>query len=102
LLPSSPCPSSAAPSTRSTKANAEADSNLAKKKAEAEGVLALRKAEAEGVKLNGDAQASAIKAKSDALANTPNLVELTKAERWNGAFPTTMVPNATLPFMQIK
>lgn len=74
-----------------TKATAEADSNLARKKSEAEGVRAL-----------GEAEAAAIKAKSDALAASPALVELTKAERWNGALPTTMVPNATLPFMNMK
>lgn len=46
--------------------------------------------------------AAAIKAKSDALASSPNLVELTKAEKWNGALPTTMVPDATLPFMRMN
>jgi regulator of protease activity HflC (stomatin/prohibitin superfamily) len=74
-----------------TQATAQADSNLARKKAEAEGIKAI-----------GEAEAAAIKAKSDALATSPNLVELTKAEKWNGALPTTMVPNATLPFMRMN
>lgn len=70
--------------------------------AKADSQLATAKANAEAVRLNGQAEADAIKAKSDALASSPNLVELTKAERWNGAFPTTMVPNGTLPFMKMN
>lgn len=70
--------------------------------AQADSQLATAKANAEAVRLNGQAEADAIKAKSDALASSPNLVELTKAERWNGAFPTTMVPNGTLPFMKMN
>lgn len=70
--------------------------------AKADSQLATAKANAEAVRLNGQAEADAIKAKSDALASSPNLVELTKAERWNGAFPTTMVPDSTLPFMKMN
>jgi hypothetical protein len=29
-------------------------------------------------------------------------VELTKAERWNGVLPTTVLPNGALPFIDIK
>jgi len=74
-----------------TQAQAEADSNLARKRADAEGIRAV-----------GEAEASAIKAKSDALSANPNLVEYQKALQWNGALPTTMVPNATLPFMRMN
>lgn len=74
-----------------TQAQAEADSNLARKKAEADGIRAV-----------GDAEASAIKAKSDALAQSPNLVELTKAERWDGKLPQTFVPGSATPFLNIK
>ncbi|MGV1944868.1 MULTISPECIES: prohibitin family protein [unclassified Agrobacterium] len=70
--------------------------------AQADSQVATAKANAEAVRLNGEAEAAAIKAKSDALASSPNLVELTKAEKWNGALPTTMVPDATLPFMRMN
>lgn len=72
-----------------TQAQAEADSNLAK-----------AKAAAEAVRISGEAQAAAIKAKGDALRENPQLVELTKAERWNGVLPTTMLPTGTLPFIE--
>jgi regulator of protease activity HflC (stomatin/prohibitin superfamily) len=61
--------------------------------------LAVATAEATGIQLKGDAEALAIKAKGNALANNPGLVELIKAEQWNGQLPTTMLPNSTIPFL---
>jgi regulator of protease activity HflC (stomatin/prohibitin superfamily) len=71
-----------------TKAQAEADSHLAR-----------AVAEAESIRIKGIAEATAIKSRADALAQNENLVELTKAERWNGVLPTTVLPNGTLPFI---
>jgi len=70
-----------------TKAQAEADSQLAR-----------AKAEAESIRIKGDAEASAIKSRAEALAQNQNLIELTKAEKWDGQLPKTMLPNGTLPF----
>jgi regulator of protease activity HflC (stomatin/prohibitin superfamily) len=74
-----------------TKAQAEADSRLA-----------VAKAEAEAIRLRGDAEAYAIEARSKALASNQEIVELTKAEKWNGTLPTTMVPGATVPFLNVR
>lgn len=71
-----------------TKAKAEADSNLAR-----------ARAEAESTRIKGEAEAAAIKAKAQALAQNQNLIELTKAERWDGSLPRTMIPNAAIPFL---
>lgn len=76
---------------RVTQAQAEADSQLAQ-----------AKADAQATELRGKAEAEAIKARADALASNKNLVELTKAERWNGVLPTTVLPNGTLPFIDAK
>lgn len=70
--------------------------------AEADSQLARAKAEAESIRIKGDAEASAIKSRAEALAQNQNLIELTKAERWNGQLPTTMLPNGTLPFFDTK
>ncbi|QSX33062.1 prohibitin family protein [Shewanella avicenniae] len=70
-----------------TKAQAEADSQLAR-----------AKAEAEAIRIKGDAEAAAIKSRADALAKNKDLIELTKAEKWDGKLPSTMLPNSTLPF----
>ncbi|WKE66993.1 prohibitin family protein [Gallaecimonas kandeliae] len=70
-----------------TKAQAEADSQLAR-----------AKAEAEAIRIKGEAEAAAIKSRAAALAQNKDLVELTKAEKWDGKLPQTMLPNSTLPF----
>lgn len=70
--------------------------------ATADSQLATARANAEAVRLNGEAEAAAIKAKSDALAQSPALVELTKAERWDGKLPTTFVPGSAVPFLNVK
>ncbi len=85
-----------------TNAQAQADSQLAVAEANAAGKLADAKAVAEGNRLIGEADAAAIKAKSDALSANPNLIEYQKALTWNGALPTTMTPNAAIPFLPIK
>lgn len=74
-----------------TQAQAEADSQLARAKADAEAIV-----------LKGDAEASAIRARAEALAANSNLVELTKAERWDGKLPSTVVPNGAMPFIDVK
>ncbi len=74
-----------------TKAQAEADSQLAR-----------AKAEAEGIRIKGEAEADAIKSRAEALAQNKDLIELTKAEKWNGELPSTMLPNSTLPFFDTK
>ncbi|NQD92988.1 prohibitin family protein [Pseudomonas sp. CrR25] len=73
---------------RVTQAQAEADSKLAQ-----------AKADAEATRLRGQAEAEAIRARAEALASNQNLVELTKAERWNGVLPSTVLPSGTLPFI---
>lgn len=55
--------------------------------AEADALLAKATANAKGVQLAGQAQAEAIKARATALGQNPLLVQLTLAERWDGAQP---------------
>ena len=74
-----------------TKAQAIADSTLAQAKAEAEAVI-----------LKGEAEAKAITAKTKALQANSALVELTKAEKWDGKLPATVLPNSALPFIDVK
>jgi regulator of protease activity HflC (stomatin/prohibitin superfamily) len=79
----------------------EADIARTKALGAADAVRAAAQAEADAIRLRGDAEAAAIRARGDALKDNPNIIELTQAERWNGALPTTMVPEATLPFLSI-
>jgi regulator of protease activity HflC (stomatin/prohibitin superfamily) len=69
-------------------------------KAQADAVVAQATAQARATRLAGEAEAATIKAKGDALRDNPALIELTKAERWNGELPTSMIPNTAIPFLQ--
>lgn len=51
--------------------------------------------------IQGEASASAIKSRALALAGNPLLIEQTKAERWNGVLPTTMLPDGAVPFLSV-
>jgi regulator of protease activity HflC (stomatin/prohibitin superfamily) len=77
----------------------------------AEGVVITAKGAADAVKLRGEAEAFAIRVKgeaegksilaqADALRANANLVDLRKAEKWNGALPTQMIGNV-MPWMNI-
>jgi len=69
--------------------------------AAADAQLATAKANAEAVRLAGEAEAAAIRAKGDALRENPSLVALTKAEKWDGKLPSTMLPGDTVPFLDV-
>lgn len=75
---------------------------VTKAQAQANATLAQAKAEAEAAILKGEAEAKAITAKTKALQANSALVELTKAEKWDGKLPATVLPNSTLPFIDAK
>ena len=50
----------------------------------------------------GLAESEAIREKSRALAQNANLVELTKAERWDGALPKNIYGTGPIPFLDIS
>lgn len=77
----------------------QAQITVTQAQAEADSVRARAEADADAMKLKGEAEAAAIQAKGKALRENPELIELTKAERWNGELPTTMIPNTTVPFL---
>lgn len=81
---------------------AEADSNLAIAKAKAEGTKLQGMAEAAVLEAQQTALAVGFSAQADALQGSPELVELRKAERWNGALPTQVFAGAPIPFFDTK
>jgi len=60
------------------------------------------KAEAEKITMLGKAEASAINEKSKALKGNPLLVDLTRAQNWNGQYPGTFMSNDPSLLMQMK
>ena len=84
--------------------NAQAEADAARAKADADAYATRAKADAEAysVKIRGEADAEALHARGKALQDNPRMIELIQAERWSGVLPTTMVPGATLPFINLK
>ncbi|MDE2385776.1 MAG: prohibitin family protein [Alphaproteobacteria bacterium] len=79
----------------------KADIAVTQAKGRADSVKAEADASAYKTKIEGEATAEAIKARAAALANNPLLVDLTRAEKWNGQLPTSMIPGSTVPFMDV-
>lgn len=79
----------------------QAEITVTQAQAKADSTRANAQAEADAIRLRGEAEADAIKKRGDALRENPNLVDLTKAERWDGKLPQTVVPNGTLPFIEM-
>ena len=67
----------------------------------ADAIRATAKAEADAIILRGNAEATAIKARAEALKSDPALIELVKAEKWDGKLPVTMIPGQSVPLIGI-
>ena len=80
----------------------QAEIKVIQAEATAKARVAQAKAEAEAITLKGNAEAEAINARGEALRENPSLIDLVSAERWDGKLPTTMVPNAAVPFVSVK
>jgi regulator of protease activity HflC (stomatin/prohibitin superfamily) len=82
---------------------AEGEANAAREKAkgEADAIDVRAKAEARAIQLKGEAQAAAMRAQAQALSANPVLVEMKKAEQWDGKLPQQLLSGIT-PFMQFS
>ncbi|HYC44805.1 MAG TPA: prohibitin family protein [Burkholderiales bacterium] len=78
-----------------------AERNRIKAQGEADATLTRAQAEAKSIQLRGEAEAAAIRAQAEALRQNTGLVELRKAEKWNGALPQQML-SGIVPFMQFS
>ena len=80
----------------------KADIAVTQAKGRADSVKAEADASAYRTKIEGEATADAIKLRAAALADNPLLVELTKAEKWDGQLPKSMIPGSAVPFLNIN
>jgi len=87
---------------RRTAAQGQADSTVVQARAEADSSALRAKAEADAIRLRGEAEAAAIRAKGQAMKESPDLIDLIRAERWDGKLPSTMVPGGALPFVNVS
>ena len=71
--------------------------------AKSQSILKIAEAEAEATRLRGDAEAYAIEKKAKALRDNPLIIELTKAQQWNGTLPTTVMGDGqAIPMINLK
>ena len=80
----------------------QAEITVTQAEAKAAATKAAAEADAFAIKARGEAEADAIRARGAALRESPEVVALTTAERWNGALPQTMVPGSTVPFIGVR
>ena len=84
-------------------------------RAEAQAIILRKQAEEEALREVADADAArsekietakadaeSIRIQAQALAQNQELVKLKAVEKWNGILPTTMLPNGSVPFLDIK
>lgn len=83
-------------------AKVQAEIVVTQANAQADAVRARAQAEADATELRGLAEAKSIDARGKALRDNPSLVSLIQAERWNGQLPTSMIPNGTVPFLNVN
>jgi regulator of protease activity HflC (stomatin/prohibitin superfamily) len=81
-------------------AEAEKQKRITNADAAAYEVKAAADAQAHQVEVEGKAQA--IRARGDALKENPQMPQLVAAEKWDGHLPTTMPPNASVPFLSLS
>ena len=65
----------------------------------AESNLLEAKAQAEAIRVKGEAEAGAQELMAKALSSNPALVDLRRAERWNGVLPQNVYAGAPIPFL---
>lgn len=99
---------------QNAKLNAEAEAyNLEQKELEAQRIEKVAQSEAQAIKAKsvenaaaiereGKAEAAAIEAKAKALRDNPLIVELTRAQQWNGQMPQTIMGNGTSVLWSMK
>lgn len=83
---------------------AEADASAVRATADGQAYKTVTeaRAEAQAVQVQGEAKAKAMQVQAEALSRNAVLVELTKAEKWDGKLPVNVYAGAPMPFMSVK
>ncbi|MBV8274845.1 MAG: hypothetical protein JO170_06240 [Verrucomicrobia bacterium] len=84
------------------RANGEAEARLKLADADRQSTILSAQGRAEGIRLEGQARAAVLRMNAEILQTTPLVVELAKADRWNGALPLTLLEGAnSLPLLSL-
>jgi regulator of protease activity HflC (stomatin/prohibitin superfamily) len=84
------------------RANGEAEAKLKLADAERQSTILSAQGRAEGIRLEGEARAAVLRMNAEILKTTPLVVDLAKADRWNGALPLTLLEGTnSLPLLTL-
>ena len=79
---------------------AQREQEVQQSRAEADKKVAEARGEADSTLLRANAEAAAIKIKGDALSKNPEVLELSKIEKWDGRLP--QIVGAATPFINLS
>jgi regulator of protease activity HflC (stomatin/prohibitin superfamily) len=73
------------------RANGEAEAKLRIAEADRQAAILAAQGKAEAIRLEGDSRANVLRLYADLLHGNPSVVDLVKADRWNGTLPQTLL-----------
>ena len=85
---------------KASQMTAQREQEIQQSKAEADKKIAEARGDSESTLLRANAEAQAIIIKGKAIAENPQIIELSRIEKWDGRLPTTMIPNSAVPFLK--
>jgi regulator of protease activity HflC (stomatin/prohibitin superfamily) len=85
------------------RANGEAEAKLKLAEADRQSTILSAQGKAEGIRLEGESRAGVLRMNAEILKTSPMVVELAKADRWNGALPLTLLEGTgSVPLLSLK
>jgi regulator of protease activity HflC (stomatin/prohibitin superfamily) len=85
------------------RANGEAEAKLKLADADRQSTILTAQGRAEGIRLEGASRAEVLRMNAEILKTSPLVVDLAKADRWNGALPLTLLEGTgSVPLLSLQ
>jgi regulator of protease activity HflC (stomatin/prohibitin superfamily) len=85
------------------RANGEAEAKLKLADADRQSTILSAQGRAEGIRLEGESRAAVLRMNAEILKTSPLVVDLAKADRWNGALPLTLLEGTgSVPLLSLQ
>jgi len=85
------------------RANGEAEAKLKLADADRQSTILTAQGRAEGIRLEGESRAGVLRMNAEILKTSPLVVDLAKADRWNGALPLTLLEGTgSVPLLSLQ
>jgi regulator of protease activity HflC (stomatin/prohibitin superfamily) len=85
------------------RANGEAEAKLKLADADRQATILSAQGRAEGIRLEGESRAAVLRMNAEILKTSPLVVDLAKADRWNGALPLTLLEGTgSVPLLSLQ